>query len=78
MGNTARSWSTSWTPIATGRLTWDAMTLRLGQFGENFTVEGLPDAERVFEKGHKQVRRLSMSRMVARSIMVSEVWTLYS
>jgi len=34
--------------------------------------------ERMFEKRQEQVRRLSIRRMVARSIMVSEVCTLYS
>ena len=35
-------------------------------------------SKRVFEKGQEQVRRLSMSRIVARWIMVSEVCTMYS
>ncbi len=34
--------------------------------------------KRVFEKHQEQVSRLSMKRIVARSIMVSEVCTMYS
>ena len=43
--NIARSWCTRWTPTATGRRNSAAAILHLGQFGENFTVEGLPDDE---------------------------------
>ena len=43
--STARSTSTSWSPTATGSMSSAATTSRYGQFGENFTVEGLADDE---------------------------------
>ena len=41
--NIARSWSTRWTPIATGRLSLAAAISNLASSARNFTVEGLSD-----------------------------------
>ena len=41
--NSAPFSSTRWIPITTGSASWAAAILLIGQFGENFTVEGLPD-----------------------------------
>ena len=43
--STARSWSTRWIRIATGRTHLKRNDFTFGQFGENFTVEGLADDE---------------------------------
>ena len=43
--NTARCTSTSWTPTATGSGQLGRSDFTYGQFGENFTVEGLADDE---------------------------------
>ena len=43
--STAPSTSTTSPPTATGSASWAATTSCHGQFGENFTVEGLPDDE---------------------------------
>ena len=40
-----RSWFTSWIPTDIGSANLAAHDFSYGQFGENFTVEGLPDAE---------------------------------
>ena len=45
VGRTAPCWCTSWTPTRTGVGSSGSTTLGYGQFGENFTVEGLPDDE---------------------------------
>ena len=42
---TAPSWSTNSTPTGTGPSEFDRDDLRPGHFGENLTVDGLPDDE---------------------------------
>src|SRR6266436_5830944 len=73
-GNAPRSPSS----LDTVAVPTDDLTLRLWNLESGQEKPCKSRSKRVFEKSHAGAIRLSIRRIAARSIIVSEVWTRYS